>query len=235
MLWAALSPFLWKKNKITSLLLAEVTDSLFSKATGSWERWRLDLELLCFKDFLSFFSICIRNFDVTRECQISLESWQCEDSGNACQSALRGLDPELLTFKDFLSFFSICTWNFDVRRECQVSLETWQREDFGNACQSALRGLDLELLTFKDFLFFFLIWTRNFNVMERVPEHFWKRWQREDSENACQSALQGLDPGVIELQIFPFSLIIFTDLQHQRGCSLTFLGETPVHTSQTKL
>ena len=52
--------------------------------------------------FPFLFSICTRNFDVRRECQVSLESWQPVDSEYAFQFALQGLVPELLGFKDFL-------------------------------------------------------------------------------------------------------------------------------------
>ena len=155
-----------------AVLLAEVTDSLFSKATGSWERWSLDPELLSFKDFLSFFSICTRTFDVRREFQVSLESWQCEDSGNACQSDLRGLDPELLSFKDFLSFFFDLHpefWRWEEGPGIFGKLTTWGFRKCLPIRSTRLRSGVIELQIFP---FLFSTCNQIFDVMGETPGIF---------------------------------------------------------------
>ena len=117
--------------------------------------------------FPFLFSICTRIFDVRRQCRVSLERWQPEDSENAFQSALWGLDPELLSFKDFLSFFRLATGFLTLWGNARASSKRWQPGDSEYAFHSALRGLVPELLGFKDFLFLWLF-LQNSNSKEVV-------------------------------------------------------------------
>ena len=103
----------------TSLLLAEVTDSLFNRQLRKMNFRPGVIELQRFP-FL-FFSICTRNFDVRRECQVSLEkltTWGFRKCLPICSTRLR---PGVIELQRLSFLFSTCTRICTLWGKCQAS------------------------------------------------------------------------------------------------------------------